>query len=76
MVRRWLRKPKRFQRGEGPGNKNGRTRLWMRPVKERTELLFLLADAASDHLPRRSVPEEQTAYLDRTAVGHADAAIG
>src|SRR6478609_6141320 len=48
----------------------------MRPVEERTKLLFLLADAASDHLPRRSVPEEQTAYLHAAAVGHRDAAVG
>lgn len=58
------------------GQENSRIRLRMRPVEERTELLFLLADAAGDHLPGRSVPEEQTAYLDGAAVGHCDAAVG
>jgi hypothetical protein len=56
--------------------KNGRTRLRMRPVEERTELLFLLADAAGDHLPGRAVPEEQASYLNAAAVGHCDAAVG
>lgn len=47
----------------------------MRPVEECTERYFCLADAAGDHLPRCSVPEEQTAYLDAAAVGHRDPAV-
>src|SRR5690242_1558547 len=48
-------------------------RFEMRPVW--SVLSFLLPDAAGDHLPRRSVPEEQPAYLHRQAIGQAYAVI-
>ena len=57
-------------------NKKRPHSLKMRPVEERTELLFLLADTAGHHQPGRSVPEEKTADLYAAAIGHRDAAIG
>lgn len=56
------------KKGRIPGSECGQL--------ERTKLLFLLADAAGDHLPRPSVPEEKAAYLDRRAVGHGHANVG